>query len=127
MDIDNYLKFKLSNAKNHIFEKFGDKRFYSFEDCMDLLKEFGNPFETTLENASNFIPSKGNDFTSIEAFTKGFIKSDNYKIIVLLLENHFELFVLALDKNFIESYYSLNINNKVLDICYYLEIMCNNK
>ncbi len=123
MDIHNYLNYKIRNCKNHIIDRFGNKNYYSLEDVIDLLKEFGHPFETNLENLFNYVPSKGNDFTSIASFTKGFIKGDNYKIYVLLLEKHFEVFVLELNKNFLTNYFSLNINNEVLEICYYLEAM----
>lgn len=121
--INDYLNKKLDSARKHINEKFGDKHYYSYEDILSLLKEFGTVFETTLDNVSQFIPSKGNDFTSIETFTKGFIKQDNAKILVLIQEKHFEVFVIELNKNLFTNYFSLNIDNNVLEILYYLESM----
>ncbi len=124
--VNDYLNKKLSSARAHINLKYGDKKYYSYEDVLSVLNEFGNAFETTLESVSNFIPSKGNDFTSIETFTKGFIKSNNYKILVLVCDKHFEVFVIELNKNLFTNYYSLNINNNVLEILYYLESMKSN-
>lgn len=121
--INDYLEKKLSQARTHINLKYGDKKYYSYEDVLALLNEFGNAFETTLDNVFNFVPSKGNDFTNIESFTKGFIKSSNAKILVLVSEKHFEVFVIELNKNLFINYYSLNINNNVLEILYYLESM----
>ncbi len=121
--INDYLNKKLSEARAHINLKYGDKKYYSYEDVLALLNEFGNAFETTLDSVSNFIPSKGNDFTDIKSFTKGFVKSNNAKILVLVCEKHFEVFVIELDKNLFINYYSLNINNNVLEILYYLESM----
>ncbi len=121
--INDYLNKKLSEARAHINLKYGDKKYYSYEDVLSLLNEFGNAFETTLDSVSNFIPSKGNDFTDIKSFTKGFVKSNNAKILVLVCEKHFEVFVIELDKNLFINYYSLNINNNVLEILYYLESM----
>lgn len=121
--INDYLNKKLSFARDHINLKYGDKKYYSYEDVLALLNEFGNAFESDLDNISNFIPSKGNDFSSINAFTKGFITSDNYKILVLVSDKHFEVFVIELKKNLFMNYYSLNINNSVLEILYYLESM----
>lgn len=121
--INDYLTNKLSSARAHINLKYGDKKYYYYEDVLSLLNEFGNAFETTLDSVSNFIPSKGNDFTDIKSFTKGFVKSNNAKILVLVCEKHFEVFVIELDKNLFINYYSLNINNNVLEILYYLESM----
>lgn len=121
--INDYLNKKLTFARDHINLKFGDKKYYSYEDVLALLNEFGNAFESDLDNISNFIPSKGNDFSSVSAFTKGFITSDNYKILVLVSDKHFEVFVIELKKNLFMNYYSLNINNSVLEILYYLESM----
>lgn len=123
MDLDNYLNFKLHNAKNHIIDRFGNKHYYSKEDVLDLLKEFGSTFETDLINLFNYVPTKGNDFTNIKAFTKGFIDNEDASIYVLILDKHFEVFVFDFQKNMLANYYSLNINDKVLEICYYLEAM----
>ncbi|MCR5787179.1 MAG: hypothetical protein K6G28_05715 [Acholeplasmatales bacterium] len=128
MDILEYQNKKINEACNHIKLRFGSKHYYSYDDVLDLLKEFGNPFESDLVNVSNFIPSKGNDFTNINTFTKGFITEEDYKIVVLMLDKHFEVLVFGLTKgNFLNSYYSLNINNEVLNICYFLECMLPNK
>jgi hypothetical protein len=128
MNILEYRNNKIKEADEHIKLRFGILKYYSFDDVLLLLKEFGNPFETTLEQLAAFVPSKGNDFTDIKTFTKGFIDSDNYKIVVLMLNKHIEVFVFGLVKgNFLNSYYSLNINNEVLNICYFLEAMLPNK
>jgi hypothetical protein len=90
---------------------------------LDLLKEFGSTFETDLINLFNYVPTKGNDFTNIKAFTKGFIDNEDASIYVLILDKHFEVFVFDFQKNMLANYYSLNVNDKVLEICYYLEVM----
>lgn len=118
---DKYLNYKLSIAKDKIFNKFNRLSNFSLEDIMSILKDFGNTFETTLDNVQMFLPTKGNDFTSIKTFTKGFIDSDNYHILVTVFDKHFEVFVVELQNNKLSNYFSLNINEQVLDILYIFE------
>ena len=121
---DKYLNYKLNKAKDKIYNKFNRLSNFSLEDIIDLLNDYGNTFETTLENAKMFLPTKGNDFTSIQTFTKGFILSEEFShILVTVFDKHFEVFVLEFKNNKLINYFSLNINEQVLEILYLLEVI----
>ncbi len=120
---EGYIKEKLIEARNHINFKYGDKRMYFYKDVLSCFNEYGKCFESDLLSVSRYIPQKGNDTTSIKKFTKGFIDNENSKIIVLLLDKGFEVFVISLDKSIFLNFYSLNINNFTLKLSFYLEVM----
>ena len=121
---DKYLNYKLNKAKDKIYNKFNRLSNFSLEDIIDLLNDYGNTFETTLENAKMFLPTKGNDFTSIQTFTKGFVLSEEFShILVTVFDKHFEVFVLEFKNNKLTNYFSLNINEQVLEILYLFEVI----
>jgi len=121
---DKYLNYKLNKAKDKIYNKFNRSSNFSLDDIIDLISDYGKTFETTLINAKMFLPTKGNDFTSIQTFTKGFIQSEEFShILVTVFDKHFEVFVLEFKNDKLTNYFSLNINEQVLEILYLFEVI----
>lgn len=120
---NSYLNYELNKAKNHLYQKFNRTSNFTYEDCLEVLNTFGTTFETNLAKISNYLPTKGNDFTSIETFTKGFISNSKAKIVVTMTDMRMEVFVLEFKNKYLNNYFSLNINNDILKILYLLEEM----
>lgn len=123
MDYNNYLDYKLHEALNKVSKKFGRTKNFTLKDCIDLLSDYGMTFETDLDNIYKFVPTKGNDFTNISTFTKGFINEKDSHIVVCVIEKHLEIFVFGFKSYLLTNYFSLNINNNILDILYQFECM----
>ncbi len=119
---DKYLEYKINQAKNKIYSRLDNN--IDLKSIINLLNDYGNTFETTLENISMILPTKGNDFSSIKTFTKGFVQSDlNSHILVTVFQKHFEVFVVEIKNNKLVNYYSVNINEEVLEILYIFEAL----
>lgn len=120
---NSYLNYELNKAKNYLYQKFNKTSNFTYNDCLEVLNTFGTTFETNLVKISNYLPTKGNDFTSIETFTKGFISNPCAKILITMTEKRMEVFVLEFRNKYLNNYFSLNINNDILKILYLLEEM----
>ena len=123
MDFDKYLDYKLHSALEKVSLKFNRTKNFTLKDCISLLSDYGMSFETSLLDVSRYVPQKGNDFSSIEAFTKGFIKGEDSHIIVVVREHRLDIFVLEFKHYLLSNYFSLNIDNSIMDILYQLECM----
>ena len=123
MDFNKYLDFKLHEALNKVSKKFGRTKNFTLKDCISLLSDYGMTFESDLLKVSQYIPSKGNDFSSINKFTKGFISDESSNIVVCIIDKHLEVFVFEFNNYLLSNYFSLNIDNNVMDILYQLECM----
>ncbi len=119
---DKYLEYKINQAKNKIYSRLDNN--IDLKSIINLLNDYGNTFETTLDNISMFLPTKGNDFNSIKTFTKGFVQNEeNSHILVTVFQKHFEVFVVEIENNKLVNYYSVNINEEVLEILYIFEAL----
>lgn len=124
MDQEKYLNDKLSWASGFLKESVGLKLSYNQADVFKALTKFGYVENITLDDAPDYLPSKGYCFDSIEEFTNGFINSKCYKMYAVRMGRHFNLFVVSFNiKKEPELYYSVTISEETLDICYILELM----
>lgn len=121
---DKYIHDKLLWARDYIKQNVGLKPCYFEKDIFKILTTFGFVETLDFDELPNYIPSKGYDLSSIETFTNGFIKNNNYRIYALILEKHFSLFVVSFNiYKEMEEYYSVTINENTLKICFILEQM----
>lgn len=120
---DSYLEYKINEARNKVFLKFNRIKNFTLEDVINLLSDYGKTFETTLDNLSCFITHKGNDFSSIKSFTKGFILDEEAHVLVCASNKHLDVFVVSFKHYLLANYFSLNINQDILNILYMLEVM----
>lgn len=119
-----YIANKLAEAKAFVRTIVGLKPCYFEKDVFLILKEFGYIETLTLDEVGYYLPTKGYDFSCIESFTQGYIKSDRYKIYAIRMEKHFNLFVVSFNEyKELESYYSVTISEETLNICFIFEVM----
>ncbi len=127
MDTTSYINKKFSEASIFLKDNIGYKVHYFESDIFKLFTKFGYVEVLTLDEAPNYLPSKGYDFSSIKEFTLGFITEEKYKIYAIRMSCHFNLFVVSYNNyNNPINYYSVTINDETLNICYILEIMTKN-
>lgn len=124
MDQEKYLNDKLLWASHFLKENVGLKLSYNQNDVFKVLTKFGYVENITIDDAPDYLPSKGYNFDSIEEFSQGFITSKFYRMYAIRMGRHFNLFVVSFNKQKEhDSYYSVTISDETLDICYILELM----
>lgn len=124
METEKYLNNKLAWASHFLRESVGLKLNYTQNDVFNVLTRFGYVENVELDEACDYLPSKGYNLDSIETFTNGFIKSNRFKIYAVRMGRHFNLFVVSYnEQNEPDLYYSVTISEETMDICYILELM----
>lgn len=124
MDQEKYLNDKLAWASRFLKENVGLKLSYNQNDVFTVLTKFGYVENITLDDAPDYLPTKGYNFDTIYDFTKGFINTKYYKMYAVRMGRHFNIFVVSYNiKKEPLLYYSVTISDETLDICYILELM----
>ena len=118
--IDRYLL----DAKNKVIEKFGNKKYYTYFEALEILKEDLFYFEIDLDDCYRFLSNpKMYDFTSVETFSKGFIKG-KHKIYAIKINKHFNVLILEYgDFKILTNYYFAEVNKQIIKYCFILEAL----